>query len=149
MSIASVGMTMNSLLMVGAVLSAIAAFLHIAIVVFGAPWYRFFGAGEKMATLAEQGSWVPALITLAIASLLFISSAYALSGAGFLRTQPLLKPALVVITSVYLLRGIAGFWLVVYPSTEHTIAFVFWSSLICLGFGLVHLVGLKQIWSSL
>ena len=36
-------------LIAGAVLSGIAGLLHLAIILGGAPWYRFFGAGERMA----------------------------------------------------------------------------------------------------
>jgi hypothetical protein len=39
------------------VLSAAAALLHIAVIVGGAEWYRFFGAGEGMARLAERGGY--------------------------------------------------------------------------------------------
>lgn len=53
----------------------VVAALHLGIVVAGAPGYRFFGAGEELATLAEGGSWIPALVTLGLAV------AFALSGA--------------------------------------------------------------------
>ncbi|MBC7983974.1 MAG: hypothetical protein H7Y02_08975 [Candidatus Obscuribacterales bacterium] len=53
----------NKFLIVGAALSAVAAMLHVGIIFVGAPWYRFFGAGEDMARKAEAGSWYPALIT--------------------------------------------------------------------------------------
>jgi len=39
----------NLWLIVAAALSGLAALLHVAIVFGGGPWYRFFGAGERMA----------------------------------------------------------------------------------------------------
>lgn len=45
----------NTWLIVGAVLSGVAALLHVAIVFGGASWYRFFGAGERMASAAAAG----------------------------------------------------------------------------------------------
>ncbi|MGQ4584278.1 hypothetical protein [Lysobacter sp. F60174L2] len=36
-------------------LNAIAALLHVGCIIFGASWYRFFGAGERMAQLASAG----------------------------------------------------------------------------------------------
>ena len=30
--------------------------VHVGCIVFGAPWYRFFGAGEKMAQMADAGN---------------------------------------------------------------------------------------------
>jgi hypothetical protein len=138
----------NAFLIAGAVLSALAAALHVGCIFFGAPWYRFFGAGERMARLAESGSWYPAVVTLAIVAVLLAWSLYALSGAGVMPRLPLLRPALCAITAVYLLRG-----LVVVPlfllAPEKTTAFWVWSSAICLVFGIVHLVGVSQAWARL
>lgn len=85
---------MNTCLILGAALSAIAALLHIGCIVFGGPWYRFFGAGEKMASMAESGQWWPHMITAVIALILFIWAGYALSGAGVFTQWPLMKSAL-------------------------------------------------------
>src|ERR1700731_551627 len=56
----------NIFLIFGAVGSGIAAILHLGCIMFGAPWYRFFGAGEKMAQLDEAGSAAPTRITSGI-----------------------------------------------------------------------------------
>jgi len=137
------------MLIAGALLSALAALLHIGIIVFGAPWYRFFGAGERMACWVEQGRFLPHGITLLIALLLMVSSAFALSGAGLLPLITLTKSALVVITGVYLIRGIGGYWFVFKPTLAYSAQFALWSSSICLLVGLVHLYGLMQTWKSL
>jgi len=139
---------MNVLFVIAGGLSAIAALLHIGCIYFGAPWYRFFGAGEEMAILAEKGSIQPTLITSGIVLVLSIWSLYAFSAAGVIARLPLMRLALVLITSIYLLRGIAGFFLINSPMGR-TPEFWVWSSLICLGFGLIHLIGLKQQWVSL
>ena len=47
----------NEALIAGAVLSALAPLLQVGCIVYGAPWYRFFGAGENMARMAEAGHW--------------------------------------------------------------------------------------------
>ena len=52
---------MNKPLIFGGVGSMLAASLHIAIIIGGPEWYRFFGAGERMATLAGQGSLIPTI----------------------------------------------------------------------------------------
>jgi hypothetical protein len=139
---------MNVFLIVAGMLSGVAAILHIGCIYFGAPWYRFFGAGEKMAVLAEQGSIQPTLITSGIVFILFIWSLYAFSAAGVIVRLPLLRLALILITSIYLLRGVAGLFLVNSPMGRSS-EFWVWSSLICLSFGIVHLIGLKQQWASL
>ncbi|WP_262694442.1 hypothetical protein [Kordiimonas aquimaris] len=139
---------MNIFLVIAGILSAFAALLHVGCIYFGAPWYRFFGAGEQMATLAEQGSMQPALITSGIVVVLSIWAVYAFSAAGLILRLPLVRTALVLITLVYLARGVGGLFLISSPMGR-TPEFWVWSSAICLLFGLVHLVGLKQQWVNL
>ncbi|MFL6634941.1 MAG: hypothetical protein ACJ8HJ_21765 [Massilia sp.] len=140
--------TVNIPLAAGALLSAVAALLHLGIIAGGPAWYRFFGAGERFARAAAEGRWYPTVVTLGIAAVLFIWSAYALAGAGVVTRLPLLKAALVGITAVYLVRGIAFAPLVLAKGGALT-PFVVWSSLICFGYGVVHLVGLVQRWTAL
>jgi hypothetical protein len=129
-------------------LSAGAALLHLGLIASGPDWYRFFGAGEKMARMAERGSPAPALITTGIAGGLALWAAYAWSGAGLLPRLPLLRTGLVVISGVYLLRG-----LVLVPALlvnrGGVTAFTLWSSLIVLGHGLMHAVGSLRAWPGL
>lgn len=140
--------SLNAWLIVAAALSAVAALLHVAIVFGGAPWYRFFGAGENMASAAEAGRAYPAIVTLGIALVLALWAAYALSGAGLLAPLPLLKWCLAAITAVYLLRGLAILPLFVFARGQAT-PFLIWSSVICIGYGVVHLVGTVQVWRQL
>jgi hypothetical protein len=133
---------------IGAVLSAIAALLHLGIIAGGPAWYRFFGAGERFARAAAQRKWYPALVTLGIAAVLGIWSAYALAGAGLIGALPLLRMTLVAITAVYIVRGLAYAPLVLATGGRIT-PFVVWSSFICLAYGLVHLLGLMQRWPAL
>ena len=139
---------MNVFLIIAGSFSAVAAIVHVGCIYFGAPWYRFFGAGQKMAVLAEQGSIQPTLITSGIVLVLTVWSLYAFSAAGLIFRLPLIRLALTLITLVYLVRGIAGFFLIKKPMGNST-EFWFWSSVICLVFGIVHLIGLKQQWASL
>jgi hypothetical protein len=139
---------MNVFLLIAGILSAIAAIIHIGCIYFGASWYRFFGAGEKMAVLSEQGNIQPTLITAGIAFILSIWSLYAFSGAGIIFRLPLIRLALILISLIYLTRGIAGFYFVNSPIGRSP-EFCVWSSAICLCLGIVHLIGLKQQWSSL
>jgi len=138
----------NAFLLLGAALSAMAALLHVGCILFGAPWYRFFGAGERIARMAENGHWYPTLVTLFITTVLTFWSVYALSGAGVIRRLPLVRMALCVITAIYLLRAVAFFALRPY-FPGNSAAFWWWSSAVCLVLGLVHLVGLQQVWARL
>ena len=139
---------MNYWLLSAAAATGLAAILHLGCIAFGATWYRFFGAGEAMAKLAEQGSWRPTLVTLVIFIALSLWTAYALAGAQLLPKLPLLKLALVLISCIFLLRGIGGFWFVSNPLGRSP-EFWIWSSLICASIGLLYLVGTLQVWKEI
>ena len=128
-------------------LSALAALLHLAVIFGGPDWYRFFGAGEGMARMAERGMIQPTLITLGITAVLAIWAAYAFSGAGLIARLPLLRTGLVVITLIYLARG-----LLIVPAVlmnREINAFGWWSSLLVLAYGLAYLVGTWRAWPTL
>lgn len=138
----------NAMLVLAGCLSAVAALLHVGIILGGAPWYRFFGAGERFASASAAGRSYPAMVTAGIALVLGLWAAYALAGAGVLAPLPWLKLALCVITAVYLLRGLVIVPLLLFARFKAT-PFIVWSSLICTGYGIVHLVGLTQVWDVL
>lgn len=135
-------------LAVGALLSAAAAVAHLACIVIGAPAYRFMGAGERMARAVEARKLRPTLVTLAIALVLLLWSAYALSGAGLIAPMPFTKVALVLICAAYLARAV-GFPLLKPAFPENSNTFWFASSAICGLFGLVHLYGILFLWQTL
>lgn len=145
---------MNPYLLIAGLLSFIASGLHFACIVGGADWLRFFGAGEKLAQMAERGSWYPGLVTLLIGGVLMVWGMYALVGAaipseaGTPLTLPFLKWILLAITAVYLLRGILPFITAIFKP-ELLFPFMVWSSLICLIYGLFHIIGLYQVWGRL
>ncbi|MEO7410659.1 MAG: hypothetical protein ABIU10_04990, partial [Sphingomicrobium sp.] len=95
----------NFWLVLGGGMSFAASIVHVACIFGGPDWYRFFGAGEPIARAAERGSWVPAIVTLGIASILAIWAAYAFAGAGLIPRLPLMRSALVAISAIYLARG--------------------------------------------
>jgi hypothetical protein len=139
---------LNYWLIFGGILTAIAALMHIAIIIGGPDWYRFFGAGEGMARAAEQGRLMPTLVTLGIAAMLTIWAAYAFSGAGLIVRLPLLRTALVIISSIYLLRALAVVPLLLTP-TEQSTTFWLWSSAIVLIYGLTYAIGTWRAWPKL
>lgn len=140
-------------LLLAASCSFVASLLHIAIVFGGPAWYRFFGAGEGMAKLSKSGSYYPTVIKLIIAAVLAVFGLYALSGAGVGPRLPLLRTALIVITLVYLGRGLAGLiapFISSHPSiTQNSVSFWVISSTVCTAFGLFYLLGTINSWKSL
>ena len=141
-------MARNDWLIAAGGLSALAALLHLACIVGGPDWYRFFGAGEGMARKAEHGSLYPALVTLCIAAILAIWSAYAFAGAGLLRPLPLMRTALVAITAIYLLRGLVLLPMLAFRP-DLVGSFAVWSSAVVLVYGMVHAVGTWRAWPAL
>jgi hypothetical protein len=139
----------NPWLIAGGWLSVAAALLHLACIPGGPDWYRFFGAGEPIARAAERGMWMPHLMAAAIAAMLGVAAAYAFSAAGSIRRLPLLRTGLVVISIVYLLRGLV----VVAPSVmsrpDLSAQFMLWSSLIVLLYGICYAVGTWRAWPRL
>ena len=141
-------MERNGWLTVAGGLSAMAAVVHLAVIFGGAGWYRFVGVGEPMARAVERGSLVPHLWATAIAGVLAVWAAYAWAGAGLIPRLPLMRPALVAITVVYLVRGLA-LPVLLSRGLGRSDAFWWWSSLIVLTIGATYALGTWQAWPSL
>ncbi|WP_133406756.1 hypothetical protein [Parashewanella tropica] len=142
-------MQRNNLLVIAGWLSIIAALLHISCIFGGPDWYRFFGAGEKMAQMAAAGDPYPTIATLIISAILGVWGLYAFSGVGVIIKLPLLKTCLVLITTVYLVRGIAGLilpFVTTSPNIHHN-SITFWmvSSIICCIYGIFYFLGTKRL----
>ncbi len=141
-----------SILKLSGVASAVVAVMHVVIVVLGGPAYRYFGAGEGMARMAESGSPLPAVLTGVVGALCAAWGAYAFSGAGIVRRLPLLRTSLILIGLAYLGRGLllgpqlvwrfSGFTSAVPPRQ-----LAFSGAALLIGMG--YLAGTKQAWHSL
>ncbi|MBT0963389.1 hypothetical protein I8J34_19570 [Denitromonas sp. IR12] len=141
-------MTYNTWLVMGAALSQIAAVLHFSCIFWGANGFRLLGAGEPIVALAAVGHWYPRLVAFAVGVLLSVWALYALSGAGVIWPLPYVRGVLICITAIYLIRALA-FPLIQPAFPGNSAAFWVVSSTICLVIGLVHLVGLVQVWQRL
>jgi len=145
----------NKALMAGGILSCIAALIHIAAIIGGPDWYRFFGAGEEMAMMAARGDAYPIIITSFIAAILSVWAAYAFAGAGLIRRLPFMRFCLCAISFIYLARAIAGLVVVILMENPYRaevrgeVTFMLVSSVIVLVYGLAYAVGTAQIWPML
>ncbi len=145
---------MNIFLMLGGIFSIVASFAHIGIIIGGASWYRYFGAGDKMVAMSENGLLLPSIVTFFIAAVLFVWGVYAFSAAGLIRSLPFIKTITTVIAMIYTARG-----LLLLPALFLTDGlkgwngmdnpFWVWSSLISLTIGILYSVGLFGVWSKL
>ena len=131
-------MAANRLLVAAGLLDIAAALLHIGCILGGPAWYRFFGAGERMARMAEAGALTPTLVTLGIAAVLSGWAAYCFAGAGVLPRLPLMRAALVAIAGVYLVRAAALPWML-RSMHERDPGFLVWSSAVVLVLSLIHI----------
>ena len=144
--------TADRLLVIGGVLTSAAALLHVGIIIGGPDWYRFFGAGERMAWMAARGSIQPALVTACIAAILGVWVLYAFSGAGLIRRLPFLRLALTLIAAVYLARGLFGVPVMMLVDDVYTNqlrakpTFMVVSSAICIVLGLCYAIGAARLW---
>lgn len=144
--------TADRVLLSGGILTGAASLLHLAIIIGGPAWYRFFGAGERMAQLAARGSLYPAAVTASIALLLGLCALYALSGAGAIRRLPLLRVVLLLAATVYLARGMLGIPVVVIVDTPYAnelkakMTLMGVSSALCLVLGVCYAVGAASAW---
>lgn len=138
-------MLTTSLLIAAAAASFLVALLHVYVILRGAPAYRTFGAGEALASLAERGSWLPALLTSGITAVFLVFTAYYLSGAGLFPHLPFLKFAMIGIATIYTLRGAV----IVLAVRMKMSQFDFYSSLVSLLVGLLHVAALWLAWPAL
>lgn len=139
----------KSVLIFGGTANFAIAMLHAAIPFIGVPAYVYFGSAD-LARLATQGSAVPALMTFSLALVFAGFGFYALSGAGVIRRLPLLRTGLLLIGSVYTLRGLILVLDLIrltrgldYPNWQ----VVF--SAVALAIGLMYFVGTVRRWQNL
>ncbi len=133
-------------LALGGVLTAVASVTHLACIALGAPAYRFMGAGERMVRAVEAGRIEPTLVTLAIAGVLLAWAVYAFSGAGIVPRLPFTRPALLLISVVFLARAFA-FPLIRSAFRGNSTTFWLVSSGICLMLGLLYAAGFVALWA--
>lgn len=141
----------RSLLTVGGICSAFLALLHVSVIVMGPPAYRYFGAPDEFALQTEAGSRAPAVLTGIFAAIFAIWAAYGFGGARRIRRPPLVRLGLVVISAVYILRGLSAIpeaLLLLRDADAFPPRFLVFS-LVSLAIGIVHAAGTRQAWRRL
>lgn len=133
------------MLILAAICQFTAAILHLYVIWWGPDGYRFFGAGEKMAQMAERGALYPLMLTLLIALILTSWGMIFLMVGGYIPLSMFQNQFISQftgyidwagwgITGIYLIRG--GGYLLVAPVIPFLRSdFMLWSSLICLVIG--------------
>lgn len=137
------------LLVAAGALSVGVAALHVAIILAGGPAYRYFGAGERMARMADRGSSEPTFITTVLVLVFASWAAYAFSGAGLISPLPRVRTVLLLIGLIYAGRGLVFFpqawlWLSAGSAGVPMRHLVF--SAASLVIGIAYLAGTFQAW---
>jgi hypothetical protein len=130
------------LLILGAVGQFAVALLHYVIPFLG-PWaYGYFGA-QELTTIAEGGSSLPAIATIALAVTFTLFGLMGLSAAGVLYSLGIIRPILWGVGAIYAFRGslvIVQIGMFVRGGPIHLKDLLF--SLVALTIGVVELWGL-------
>lgn len=135
----------NHYLIAGGVMSTLVSALHVVLAIYPA-LYRYIGPGQSALTeMAEQGSSVTAIASVALALIFAIWAMYAFSGAGLIRPLPLLRAALIAIAVIYIVRALfLPVEINMVLTQGYPFRFVVFST-IALAAGLLYLIGiLKQ-----
>nr|WP_315467741.1 hypothetical protein [uncultured Undibacterium sp.] len=138
----------NQYLVAAAFATFVAALMHYACIIWGAPLFRLLGAGDAVVAMLNRGHTQPLLMAAIVGTALLLCSAYALSAAGLILVLPLRRVVLLGLIAVLVVRGLAFPWLKPFFVGNSD---VFWwtSSAICLMLAAVHAIGLRQVWSEL
>ncbi len=90
----------QTLVFAGVLSFAVALFQ--AVIGFSPSLSLYFGAPDALVT----NIYILIIVSLLIAGIIAVFGLYAISGAGYIRTLPWLKQILVVISAIYILRGL-------------------------------------------
>jgi hypothetical protein len=81
--------------------------IHIGAIFGGPTWFEFFGAPPVVVASARVGTLLAPLASVAIGVLMATCALFALSALGIVRRLPLLRPMLVLIACITLLRALS------------------------------------------
>ena len=132
------------MLVIAAMLNFIAAALHVFVILGGPKYYRLFGAGERLAQMAEEKKAWPAVLTSCIALILASWGVIALSLNGIIMPIPYALEVFWAIAIAYSVRAVYPFILSPWVAFFRT-RFMVVSSLIVGGFAVIHIMAIVSI----
>jgi hypothetical protein len=96
----------SRLLISAGVITSASAIWHLLCIFGGPSWFAFARAPQQVIESAQQGTMLAPISTVFVASLMFACTVFSFSAVGIIRKVPLLKPALITIASLCILRGL-------------------------------------------
>ena len=137
------------LLAAGGAMSLAASLVHVAAIVGGPSWFRWLGAGERIARGVGMGHKAPIILTIGIAAALLVIALAAFAGAGLIRPIPFTRVVLIGASAVYLARGMVLFAPSLLRRPDLSQAFLVISSGIVLVMGIAFALGTFLQWPHL
>jgi len=116
------------------------AIAHIICLLWADRMFELGGVAPQMQQLAEINSVLPYMVTIAVAVVFFVFGLYAFSAAGFIRPLPFLKLIVILITAIYILRGIGGLIM----DNDSFLSVLY--SVVALVIGILFLIGTESKW---
>ena len=93
----------KAMLITGGIANILASLLHITMIFVGASAYQYFGAPAYFVQHSDTLYTLASMLVLAF--LFFMAGLYALSGAGLMRRLPGMRYIILIVGSIYTLRG--------------------------------------------
>ena len=123
-------------LLLGGLIAVVTAVAHMSCIVFGPSCFKAQLAPPHIIRSAMEGTSTAAIETTIVSSLFLACALFAVSGAGLIRRLPFLKSALITISIICLVRGLAtiplSFYEPVLKSTYGIISGFIWFLAGCL-----------------
>jgi len=99
-------------LLIAGVIILIIAVIHIGAIFVGPAAFDYLDA-PQLGDYMRKGMYLfPIALTLCVTTAFLVFAAYALSGAGIIRPLPKLRSGLLIIGSIFSLRGLAVIWFI-------------------------------------
>ena len=134
----------NIYLQIGGLFSLVFSVFQVCGAFFPSSIIIYFGGPVK---LQAESPALFALLCVFLGAFIAIIGLYALSGAGKFRRLPYLRTVLIVVTTVFILRGLFIIPILklmsVHPESNVLRFLVF--SIIALGIGIIHLIGVIRL----
>lgn len=135
------------MLRLGGYINILIAIGHIIGLFWAEEMFEVTGIGNEMTELAQIHPTLPFLLTVFVAIVFFIFGLCGLSADGNFRKLPFLKPAIFIISGIYLLRGVGELILDLGKQQPNQLWEITYS-LIAILIGLLFLIGGLRKWKT-
>ena len=117
--------------------------LHVVGLIWARRMFYWVGIGPDMDRLGAVHALLPYVLSIVTGAVFCVFGLYAIAGAGDLRPLPLVRPAIIAITWMYLLRAIGGTGLggFIEDASFKEAAF----STVALGIGVLYAIGARAV----